>query len=93
MNWIDFIIGFLLMNAMPHFVLGTWGVRILSGFGFGDKANQFWAYANLTLSWGLFSFTYGIEGLLNHGIYAGALTLLVIFWVASPLWKKLFSGK
>ncbi|MGB0850410.1 MAG: hypothetical protein ACPGTP_04135, partial [Bacteroidia bacterium] len=85
--------GFTLMNAMPHFVLGSWGVRILSGFGFGDKANIAWGITNLIGSISLFSYTYGIGELLSHGIYAGALTLLILFWVASPLWKRLFSKK
>lgn len=93
MNWIDFLIGFTLMNAMPHFVLGTWGVRMLSGFGFGDKANVSWAFANLAISTGLFHYSYNLSNLGNHGIYAGALTLLLIFWIASPLWKKLFTNK
>ena len=35
----DFIIGLTLMNAMPHFVLGTFQARMLSGFGYGDHAN------------------------------------------------------
>ena len=91
MNWTDFAIGFLLMNAMPHFVLGTWGVRMLSGFGFGNKANVAWGVSNLAASLGLLMYTYGLEGFSDHAIYTGALTLLVIFWVASPLWKKLFS--
>lgn len=92
MNWIDFLIGFLLMNAMPHFVLGTWGVRMLSGFGFGNKANCIWGIFNLFASLALFLYFYGLDGLLTNGIYFGALTLLIIFWGASPLWKKLFTA-
>ena len=91
MTIIDFTIGFLLMNAMPHFVLGKWSVRMLSGFGFGDSANMAWGVCNLLASLALFIYTYGVEALLTHGIYTGALTLLVIFWIASPLWKKLFT--
>ena len=90
MNWTDFFIGFLLMNAMPHFVLGTWGVRMLSGFGFGNKANVAWGVANLIASLALFLYTYSFDELLTNGIYLGALIMLIIFWVASPLWKKLF---
>lgn len=81
------------MNAMPHYVLGTWGVRMLSGFGFGDKANVAWGVANLLSSLALFVYTYGLSKLAAHGIYLGALSLLIIFWVASPLWKKMFSDK
>ncbi|PCJ66305.1 MAG: hypothetical protein COA58_05890 [Bacteroidetes bacterium] len=93
MNITDFLIGFFLMNAMPHFILGHWGTRMLSGFGFGNKANLAWALANLVTSLTIMIYTYGLSGILDHGIYLGALSMLILFWIASPLWKKLFGER
>jgi hypothetical protein len=42
MNIIDLLIGLTLMNAMPHFILGTWKGKMLSGFGTGNKQNILW---------------------------------------------------
>ena len=72
MNWIDFIIGATLMNAMPHLVLGIWKGRMFSAFGFGDKQNIAYGFLCLTISVGLFIYKYGIDKILDNGIYSGA---------------------
>ena len=93
MNLIDFLIGFFLMNAMPHFILGKWNQRMLSGFGFGDKANQLYSLANLAISISLFIYQYQVSGLLENGIYLGALTILLAFYLLGGLWKKVFTKR
>lgn len=90
MDIVDFIIGATLMNAMPHFVLGTWNARILSAFGFGNKQNKAYSLLNLVVSLTLFGYKYGIESLFNHGIYVGGLTILVIYIVTGHFWRNLF---
>ena len=40
MNLIDFIIGALLANAMPHFIFGIAKVRYLGLFGYSHKGNK-----------------------------------------------------
>ena len=81
MNTIDFIIGLTLMNAMPHFVLGTWKARMFSGFGFGNKANLGYSVFNTAISLGLFLYKYGIDSTPLHGIYYGALFTLVCYFI------------
>ena len=93
MNLIDFFIGFFLMNAMPHFILGKWNQRMLSGFGYGDVANQLYSLLNLAISLGLFVYQYGTKGFLDNGIYCGALTILLAFYVLAGLWKKIFTKR
>ena len=93
MNIIDFLIGLTLMNAMPHFILGIWKGRMLSAFGFGDTKNILYGLLNFVLSLGLFVFRYGTELLFKNGIYAGALVLLVIYFLTGRFWYSLFRQK
>ena len=44
MNFIDFLIGATLMNAMPHYVLGIWQGRMFSAFGFGNRQSGLQAW-------------------------------------------------
>jgi hypothetical protein len=93
MTLIDFIIGVTLMNALPHFVLGVWQQRMLSAFGFGDNANIAYGLLNFIISVGLFAYKYGIEGIMENGIYAGASTLLVIYFITSSFLRKIFTKR
>ncbi|RJP55801.1 MAG: hypothetical protein C4557_00855 [Anaerolineaceae bacterium] len=90
MTIIDFLIGMTLMNSMPHFVLGTWKGRMLSAFGFGDLQNILYGLLNLILSVGLFLYKYGMEKLLDNGIFTGALVLLVIYFLTGQYWYTIF---
>ena len=90
MNWYDFFIGFFLMNAMPHFVLGTWKARMFSAFGFGDKQNIAYSLLCFTIAMGLFVSQYGLEGIAENGIFAGAVTILVIYYITGHFFYKLF---
>ncbi len=93
MDIIDFIIGLTLMNAMPHFVLGIWKGRMLSAFGFGDFQNILYGLLNFVISIGLFLYKYGTEQLFENGIYAGALILLVIYFLTGRFWYSVFHKK
>jgi hypothetical protein len=93
MNIIDFIIGLTLMNAMPHFVLGIWKGRMVSGFGFGNLPNILYGLLNFIISAGLFIYKYGPGQLLENGIYLGALTLLLIYFITGRFWYSLFRKK
>jgi hypothetical protein len=79
MNWTDFIIGLTLANTIPHFVLGIWKGRILGGLGFGNTANILYGFLNFGVSVSLFIYTYGINGILENGIYLGALFVVVSY--------------
>jgi hypothetical protein len=93
MSIIDLLIGLTLMNAMPHFVLGVWKGRMFSAFGFGNRKNMLYGAANLVLSLGLYFSKYGPEQLLHNGIYAGALVLLLIYFLTARFWYVLFQEK
>src|SRR5690349_17350262 len=90
MDIVDFIIGLTLMNAMPHFVLGIWKGRMFSAFGFGDLQNISYGLLNAAISLGLFLYKHGPEQLLVNGIYTGALTLLVIYFLTGRFWYSIF---
>ena len=90
MNIIDFLIGLTLMNAMPHFILGVWRGRMFSAFGFGDTKNILYGVLNFAVSLGLFVSRYGIEQVFRNGMYAGALVLLLIYFLTGRFWFSLF---
>ena len=91
MNIIDFIIGFTLMNAMPHYVLGIWKRRMLSAFGFGNLQNMLYGILNFIISIGLYLYQYGLDHLLSNGIYLGAVTMLIIYFLTSKILFKVFN--
>ncbi len=92
MNILDFIIGLTLINTIPHFVLGIWKGRMLSAFGFSNAANIAYGIINFIVSLSLFLYKYGTDGLLNNGIYLGALFVLVSYFIVGKLcytyWHK-----
>ena len=91
MNIIDFFIGLTLMNALPHFVLGIWKRRMLSGFGFGNLQNILYGLLNFVISISLYLYQYRLDHLLSNGIYVGALTLLIIYILTSRVLFNLFN--
>lgn len=91
MNLIDFIIGLTLMNALPHFVLGIWKRRMLSAFGFGNLQNILYGLLNFVISLSLYLYQYGMDHLLSNGIYLGALTLVVIYFLTSKVLFNIFN--
>ena len=93
MTIIDFLIGLTLMNAMPHFVLGLWKARMFSAFGFGNTKNILYAVLNFLISLGLFIYKYGGQHLAENGIYAGALTILIIYFLTGWYWYSIFHKK
>jgi len=93
MNIIDLLIGLTLMNAMPHFILGTWKGKMLSGFGTGNKQNILWGLSNFIVSVSLFIYRYGLKGFIENQIYLGALIVLVTFFFTSRFWVKHYSKK
>jgi hypothetical protein len=89
----DLCIGLLLMNGMPHYMLGVNKVKMMSGFGTGDTKNIIWALLNIGASVGLFLSEYGVEGLLSNQIYLGALLIVLIFIPGAFFWRRFFAQK
>ena len=90
MDLVDFFIGLTLMNAMPHFILGTWKGRMFSAFGFGDMKNILYGILNFSISIGLFLYKHGAKQLVENGIYAGALAILLIYFLTGWYWHSIF---
>lgn len=90
MNVIDFIIGLTLINSIPHFVLGIWKGRMLSAFGFSNTANIIYGLLNFVISISLFLNKYGMDGLLENGIYLGALFVLISYFIVGKLCYNYF---
>lgn len=81
MNYIDFIIGILLMNAMPHFVMGITKTRFLGLFGFHPKGNIAYSLLQFVICLSLFHWKYGISALATNGIFLAALLVLVGYYI------------
>ncbi len=90
MNVIDFVIGLTLVNALPHYILGVWKQPMLSGFGMGNTKNIIWGVVNLVTSVVLFLYTYGLDGFLQNGMYAGGLLIVVTFFITASFWRDRF---
>lgn len=93
MTIVDFLIGMTLMNSMPHFVLGTWKGRMFSAFGFGDAKNILYGLLNFFVSISLYVYKYGADQLASNGLYTGALTILVIYFLTGWYWYSIFHKK
>lgn len=93
MSFIDFIIGLTLINTIPHFVLGIWKGRMLSAFGFGNTANILYGILNFVVSITLFLYKYGMEGLVQNGIYVGGLFVLISYFLVGKLCYVQFHKK
>lgn len=91
MNIIDLLIGITLMNAMPHYILGVWKGKMLSGFGTGNLKNILWGLTNFFISIGLFIYKYGFDGLISNQVYLGALIVLVTFLFTSWFWYRYYN--
>jgi len=93
MSVLDILAGFFLMNAMPHFVLGVWKGRMLSLFGMSPTANIAYGLLNFVASISIVSWTYALKGLAEHGMYVGALGVLLIYFVTAHFFQRLFAKK
>lgn len=78
---LDFIIGFLLINSLPHFVLGLTKTRFLGMFGYKPIANIWYAIVQFVLALVLFHINHGIETILENGIFLGAVCTCFLFLV------------
>ncbi|HEV8513318.1 MAG TPA: hypothetical protein VGQ59_08575 [Cyclobacteriaceae bacterium] len=90
---LDFLIGLTLINTIPHFVLGIWKGRMFSGLGFGNTANIGYGIINFIISISLFLYKYGFSGLLENGIYLGALFVVFCYFLVGKLCYTYFHKK
>lgn len=91
MKIVDIFIGLLIMNASFHFVLGVWKQRMLTSFGFGHTKNILYGFLNAAISVGLFIYSYGLDALLENGIYVGTLLFFVIISLGGKVFYNVFT--
>ena len=92
-SWIDFFIGLTLVNALPHFVLGIWKGRMLSGLGFGHRANLGYSFINFGIAMGLFMYKYGWNGFVEHSLFLGAFVVVFLYFLIGPFFYQQFHQK
>lgn len=91
--FLDFIIGVLLMNSLPHFVLGITKTRFLGMFGYKPAANIWYSIVQLALALVLFHINHGIETILDNGIVLGAACTGILFLLFGKAILKFYQKK
>ncbi|MEN8929046.1 MAG: hypothetical protein ABF242_04715 [Flavobacteriales bacterium] len=93
MNLINFIIGALLANAMPHFIFGLAKTHYLGLFGYSPKGNIAYGVLQFVIAIILLFINYSFEQILQNGFVLGALSVLVLFFVFGKFSVKFFEEK
>lgn len=93
MNLIDFIIGGLIANAMPHLIFGLTKAHFLGLFGYTPKGNILYAALSLILALALFFYQYGIDKLFENGFLLGALAVLVSYFILGKFLVTFYAKK
>lgn len=90
---LDFLMGFFLMNAMPHLLFGLIDLRFLSLFGFSARGNLLYALLNILAALGLYHIQYDISSLSEDGLMVGGLAVLFIYALTGRFFISLFQEK
>jgi len=93
MNILDFIIGALLANAMPHLIFGLTKTHFLGLFGYSPKGNITYAVLQFFICTVLFFINYGYSELLNNGYLIGGLTVLCLYFIFGKLLVKFYDAQ
>ncbi|MEM6687385.1 MAG: hypothetical protein AAF617_16515 [Bacteroidota bacterium] len=93
MSFIDFVIGALFMNAMPHLVFGLTNTHFLGMFGYSAKGNILYGIIQFVIGLLLYTYTYGYETLLDNGFLVGGLTILVSYFLLGKFMVQLYGKR
>ncbi len=93
MNLIDFIIGGLLVNAMPHLIFGLTNTHFLGLFGYSSKGNIIYAILQFLLCILLLVLNYNFSEIFANGFLIGGLTVLVLYFILGKFLIKLYKKK
>jgi len=85
MTLIDFFIGALLANAMPHLIFGLTKTHFLGLFGYSPKGNILYAILQFVVCLILVCIKYGYEELLTNGFLVGGMTVMVLYFIFGTL--------
>lgn len=93
MNFIDFIIGALIANAMPHLIFGLTKTHFLGLFGFSPKGNICYAVVQFLIAFLIFYNNYDYNVILDNGFLVGGTTVLILYFIFGKLLVKYFGSK
>lgn len=93
MNIIDFLIGALLVNAMPHLIFGLTKTHFLGLFGYSPKGNIAYAVLQFFVCCLLFYFNYSFSELFNNGYLIGGITVLCLYFIFGKFMIKFYGDK
>ena len=77
----DFLIGFLLMGAMPYMLFGLMNIRFLSLFGFSGFSSLLQAMFNIGVALYCYHLQYQIVSILTDGVMIGAFAMMLLFLI------------
>ena len=81
MDIIDFIIGGLLANAMPHFVIGITKTKFLGLFGYSPKGNIMYAVLQFVICIILIAVKYSFSEIITNGFFMGPLAVMTLYFI------------
>ncbi|MEM6721825.1 MAG: hypothetical protein AAF611_21030 [Bacteroidota bacterium] len=90
MSLIDFIIGALCMNAMPHLVFGQTKTHFLGMFGYSANGNILYAVIQFVIAVFLYVYNYGYEHIVDNGFVVGSVTVLVLYFILGKFMVQLY---
>ncbi|MGB1040386.1 MAG: hypothetical protein ACPGVD_05905 [Flavobacteriales bacterium] len=93
MNFIDFIIGALIVNSLAHTIFGLTKTRYLGLFGYSPSGNIAYGVLQLVIVIVLLLVNYNYEEILQNGFVLGGLFVLLLFMLFGKFSLKLFSKK
>ena len=93
MNILDFIIGALIANAIPHLIFGLTKTHFLGLFGYSPKGNIAYAVLQFFICGVLFFLNYGYQDLLNNGYLIGGLTVLCLYFIFGKFLVKFYGAQ
>lgn len=93
MQIIDFFIGALLANAMPHLIFGLTKTHFLGLFGYSAKGNIAYAILQFIIALVLIFVNYSYKELLNNGYLIGGITALFLYLVFGNFLVKFYGNK
>ena len=93
MNLIDFIIGGLLANAMPHLIFGLTKTHFLGLFGYSPKGNVIYALVQFIFAGLLFVLNNDYKALFTNGYLIGGVSVLCLYFILGKFLIKFYGKK
>ncbi|WP_196886450.1 hypothetical protein [Aureivirga sp. CE67] len=90
MNFIDFIIGVLLMNSMPHLIFGLTKSHFLGLFGYSSKGNISYAILQFIICIVLLFINYDLNEILKNYFLLGSFTVLILYFILGKFMVKFY---